>query len=366
MSPAGTIRACRRSPACAAAACRRRRSAISSAHRRGARQQRGRCRDARAFDPRGPEQDRAAPHGGAAAAEGGDRELSGGQTRARGGQHPDDPAAGTRRCASAASSSSSATTSWRTRRRSSSACRRARRCGLRYAYFITCREVVKDASGRGVELRCTYDPGDARRQRPPDGRKVKATLHWVSAADAVPAEVRLYNPLFPATIPGSGRGAARASHHSRRAAQPFHSRDVARRGRGRTQGRRRSCVWISLRSLWLHGALHDGTIVAVARLREAIADDCRQASLIVARFEIPAACRAAVIDRRTMATTGAIALRRVDREMDRAARALARGRQVLVRTGECRGTSGTLAARQPFGRCDRERLERQRRLVVAG
>jgi competence protein ComEC len=69
-----------------------------------------------------------------------------------------------------------------------------------------------------------------------------------------------------------------------------------------------------LRSLWLHGALHDGTIVAVARLREAIADDCRQASLIVARFEIPAACRPAVIDRRTMATTGAIALRRVDRK----------------------------------------------------
>ena len=66
---------------------------------------------------------------------------------------------------------------------------------LRYAYFITCKEVVKDASGEVVELRCTYDPatrgGDA-----PDGRKVKATMHWVSAADSVPAEVRLYNPLF--------------------------------------------------------------------------------------------------------------------------------------------------------------------------
>ena len=66
---------------------------------------------------------------------------------------------------------------------------------LRYAYFITCQEAVKDASGKIVELRCTYDPathgGDA-----PDGRKVKATLHWVSAEHAVPAEVRLYDHLF--------------------------------------------------------------------------------------------------------------------------------------------------------------------------
>jgi glutaminyl-tRNA synthetase len=66
---------------------------------------------------------------------------------------------------------------------------------LRYAYFITCREVKKNAAGEVVELRCSYDPatkgGDA-----PDGRKVKATLHWVSAADAVSAEVRLVNELF--------------------------------------------------------------------------------------------------------------------------------------------------------------------------
>ena len=66
---------------------------------------------------------------------------------------------------------------------------------LRYAYFITCDEVVKDDDGNIVELRCTYDPatrgGDA-----PDGRKVKATLHWVSAAHAVAAEVRLYDRLF--------------------------------------------------------------------------------------------------------------------------------------------------------------------------
>ena len=74
---------------------------------------------------------------------------------------------------------------------------------LRNAYFITCREVVKDASGAVVELRCTYDPatrgGDA-----PDGRKVKATLHWVSAAHAIDAEVRLYDRLFTVENPGAG------------------------------------------------------------------------------------------------------------------------------------------------------------------
>jgi glutaminyl-tRNA synthetase len=78
---------------------------------------------------------------------------------------------------------------------------------LRYAYFIKCDEVVKDAVGNVVELRCTYDPatrgGDA-----PDGRKVKATLHWVSAAHAVDAEARLYDHLFTKEDPndvGEGR-----------------------------------------------------------------------------------------------------------------------------------------------------------------
>ena len=66
---------------------------------------------------------------------------------------------------------------------------------LRYAYFITCREVVKDAAGNVVELRCTYDPA-TRGGNAPDGRKVKATIHWVSAENSVPAEVRLYNSLF--------------------------------------------------------------------------------------------------------------------------------------------------------------------------
>ncbi len=66
---------------------------------------------------------------------------------------------------------------------------------LRYAYFVTCKEVIKDAKGEVVELRCTYDPA-SRGGNSPDGRKVKATLHWVSDADAVTAEVRIYNQLF--------------------------------------------------------------------------------------------------------------------------------------------------------------------------
>jgi glutaminyl-tRNA synthetase len=66
---------------------------------------------------------------------------------------------------------------------------------LRYAYYLTCREAVKDASGRVVELRCTYDPA-SRGGWSADGRKVKGTLHWVSARHAVEAEVRLYDRLF--------------------------------------------------------------------------------------------------------------------------------------------------------------------------
>jgi glutaminyl-tRNA synthetase len=74
---------------------------------------------------------------------------------------------------------------------------------LRNAYLITCQRVVKNDAGEIVELRCSYDPatrgGDA-----PDGRKVKATLHWVSAAHAVTAEVRLYDRLFTVENPGAG------------------------------------------------------------------------------------------------------------------------------------------------------------------
>jgi glutaminyl-tRNA synthetase len=73
---------------------------------------------------------------------------------------------------------------------------------LRYAYFITCREIVKDDDGEVVILRCTYDPS-TRGGDSPDGRKVKATLHWVSAGHAVTAEVRLYDHLFNRPDPGA-------------------------------------------------------------------------------------------------------------------------------------------------------------------
>jgi glutaminyl-tRNA synthetase len=67
---------------------------------------------------------------------------------------------------------------------------------LRYAYFITCKEVVKDAAGNIVELRCTYDPATRGGDAPPGKPSPKATLHWVSAAHSLPAEVRLYDRLF--------------------------------------------------------------------------------------------------------------------------------------------------------------------------
>ena len=76
---------------------------------------------------------------------------------------------------------------------------------LRYAYFVTCQGVTKNAKGEVIELRCTYDPA-TRGGNAPDGRKVKATIHWVSAADSTPAEVRLYNPLFTKADPAGGEG----------------------------------------------------------------------------------------------------------------------------------------------------------------
>ena len=71
---------------------------------------------------------------------------------------------------------------------------------LRYACLVTCREVKKDAAGNVVELRCTWDPA-SRGGNAPDGRKVKGTLHWVSASHGVPAEVRLYDRLFSVENP---------------------------------------------------------------------------------------------------------------------------------------------------------------------
>ena len=76
---------------------------------------------------------------------------------------------------------------------------------LRFAYFITCTDVVKDADGNVTELRCTYDP-ETRGGNAPDGRKVKGTIHWVSASHALTAEVRLFEHLFSEADPGAGGG----------------------------------------------------------------------------------------------------------------------------------------------------------------
>jgi glutaminyl-tRNA synthetase len=78
---------------------------------------------------------------------------------------------------------------------------------LRYAYFIKCREAIKNASGEVVELRCTYDPA-TRGGNAPDGRKVKATLHWLPAKESKPAEIRIYNQLFAKPSPDAGNFAA--------------------------------------------------------------------------------------------------------------------------------------------------------------
>lgn len=74
---------------------------------------------------------------------------------------------------------------------------------LRYAYFITCTDVIKDSDGNVVELHCTYDPS-TKSGSAPDGRKVKGTIHWVSAKDSVDAEVRLYDRLFKKSDPDQG------------------------------------------------------------------------------------------------------------------------------------------------------------------
>jgi glutaminyl-tRNA synthetase len=74
---------------------------------------------------------------------------------------------------------------------------------LRYAYYITCVNVIKNEAGEIVELRCVYDP-ESRGGTTPDGRKVRGTLHWVSAQHSIPAEVRLYDRLFNKENPDAG------------------------------------------------------------------------------------------------------------------------------------------------------------------
>jgi glutaminyl-tRNA synthetase len=85
----------------------------------------------------------------------------------------------------------------------------SREVRLRYAYFLTCREAIKNEAGEVVELRCTYDP-ETKGGNAPDGRKVKATIHWVSAEHALEAEIRLYNHLFRDVEPDVGEELAAA------------------------------------------------------------------------------------------------------------------------------------------------------------
>ncbi len=116
--------------------------------------------------------------------------------------HPDDPAAGTRRIPFGRELYIEREDFVEDPPRNFHRLAPGREVRLRYAYFVTCREVVKDASGEVVELRCTYDPS-TRGGNAPDGRKVRGTIHWVSAAHALPAEIRLYHPLFTRPVPGA-------------------------------------------------------------------------------------------------------------------------------------------------------------------
>jgi glutaminyl-tRNA synthetase len=117
--------------------------------------------------------------------------------------HPDDPAAGTRRIPFAREIFVERDDFMENPPKKFYRLAPGREVRLRYAYFITCRDVVRDAAGEVVELRATYDPA-TRGGNAPDGRKVQATLHWVPAAAALPAEVRLYDHLFVRPDPGAG------------------------------------------------------------------------------------------------------------------------------------------------------------------
>jgi glutaminyl-tRNA synthetase len=121
--------------------------------------------------------------------------------------HPDDPAAGTRRITFARELYIEQEDFMEVPPKKFFRLSPGSEVRLRYAYFVKCREVVKNAAGEIVELRCTYDPA-TRGGNAPDGRKVKATMHWVAAKTAVPAEVRVYNQLFAKVAPDATNFAA--------------------------------------------------------------------------------------------------------------------------------------------------------------
>jgi len=127
--------------------------------------------------------------------------------------HPDDPAAGTRRIAFGRDLYIERDDFMENPPKKFFRLSPGNEVRLRYAYFVTCREVIKNAAGEVIELRCTYDPA-TRGGNAPDGRKVKATMHWLPAAQSVLAEIRIYNQLFEKPTPDAGNFAADLNPHS--------------------------------------------------------------------------------------------------------------------------------------------------------
>jgi glutaminyl-tRNA synthetase len=121
--------------------------------------------------------------------------------------HPDDPAAGTRRIAFGRELYIERDDFMENPPKKFFRLSPGTEVRLRYAYFIKCREAVKNANGEVIELRCTYDPA-TKGGNAPDGRKVKATMHWLPAAQSIPAELRIYNQLFSTPAPNAGNFAA--------------------------------------------------------------------------------------------------------------------------------------------------------------
>ena len=121
--------------------------------------------------------------------------------------HPDDPAAGTRRIAFGRELYIERDDFMENPPKKFFRLSPGNEVRLRYAYFIKCREAIKNAAGEVIELRCTYDPA-TRGGNAPDGRKVKATMHWLSAERSIPAEIRIYNQLFANPAPDAANFAA--------------------------------------------------------------------------------------------------------------------------------------------------------------
>jgi glutaminyl-tRNA synthetase len=121
--------------------------------------------------------------------------------------HPDDPAAGTRRLAFGRELYIERDDFMENPPKKFFRLSPGTEVRLRYAYFVTCREVIKNAAGEVIELRCTYDPA-TKGGNAPDGRKVKATMHWLPLAQSRPAEIRIYNQLFAKPSPDAANFAA--------------------------------------------------------------------------------------------------------------------------------------------------------------